>query len=288
MFQGHEDFISQNSCYFFQGVDDHLMPGYPWEKHPELLRPTLCKIASIEYKFPDGQALDLLHENSIAAQIVIEMQLETISNDVSHPITFEVRYVNSEAPEFLIPRKLYENSLEYVSKNESDLLGQTFKTRIKDSIKLRIIKVYIWYKAQIGTKEQEFSNSTWETIEVESVVHERRNGRGGSRNNEGSSNYVKVDHSEHRFCVCAWDLAYDNDYVYSIPISDSQTEELSSNMIQYVLKNQEFVKDYLEFINEKISFNYLNKVPVESNITLIRNRVEYGCYRTIDVQFFHY
>jgi hypothetical protein len=62
MFQGHEEFISVNNCFFFCGDSYHLDTLTPWITFPELLEPTLCKVTEITYQFPSKNAIHLLKE----------------------------------------------------------------------------------------------------------------------------------------------------------------------------------------------------------------------------------
>ena len=104
-YQGHEEYITQYSCFFFSGEEDELNVKEiaPWITYPQIKDETLllCRVVEIEYDFPKRRAVKLLKKYGLEStgvlqkpELIQQVKLEVITKikgfSTQKPLTFSV------------------------------------------------------------------------------------------------------------------------------------------------------------------------------------------------------
>ena len=75
-YQGHEEYTTQYSCFFFAGEEKDLKTREvaPWIAHPQIKEESLllCRIVEIEHDFPKRRAVKLLKKYGLESTSVVQ------------------------------------------------------------------------------------------------------------------------------------------------------------------------------------------------------------------------
>ncbi|CDW76602.1 UNKNOWN [Stylonychia lemnae] len=282
-FQGHEKFISQYNCFFYSGNEKTLTVQYPWKQYLELEKPTLCKILRISYFFPSKNVLYLLKRYGKSSniiqepQIVMRLELQIVGQPDS---TFDIDYFPNQLSEFLVLKRLYENSLflYHGLMNQQKFIGETFKTRLKNFNKVKIVG--------IQEKEQLLDPTGWESIQYKHVDNYslRERGRRGQRR----QSFDEEPAENMNFWELILSLEFEENLDYQGLVSSFNDEEIQSIISiisEYVERKKEQTLPFMERVPEKIAPDYRQHVSAEMYISLVLERLLNKYYRTQEQLF---
>lgn len=129
-YQGHENFVQSNNCYFYSGIQKIMgSTDLPWMKIPQLKNLPKgfvhCVVRSVTHKFSSLNTTNLVEKFGNCSsdiiqnhQIISYTELEIIDTSIKYLKTkrFMVPVFPSEASQFIIPIQLFNHKLALFEK----------------------------------------------------------------------------------------------------------------------------------------------------------------------------
>ena len=256
-------FLNDKYQYFMYEINSEKQRLFWWMENPILEKnprfsfyePFLCKVKNIEYIFPNNKTIVLIKEKDTMNQfynnlkILVKLQLEIIELK-NYEIT--IILFENDNPDFLVRKKIYEETYKYYNKNISNQSGVNFKVNLSEDI----IKV-ILVEDKPEENNENFGKSKFNSLKV----------------------LTEKEKDEQKYSF--WDICANGNN--NELISDKMKyimSGLKSTIISIYEKNKIEVEIFWEMVSEEDVVNYYNEVPVPMFLKLILTRLENEYYIT--------